>query len=117
MGRALLVYPGQLDNRRSIFVGGLDFQTKEEDLRAFFEKLVAAERDGDEAEVEDEEKSDDDEGDDKAPATKKSKASTSTSSQWVTHVRIIRDKDTQLGKGIAYVEFKVSLAIRTRYKR
>ena len=29
-------------------------------------------------------------------------------STWVTRVRIVRDRDTQLGKGFAYVQFVVS---------
>lgn len=103
---------GQLDNRRSIFVGGLDFQTKEEDLRKLFEKLVAAERSVEEKEEisESDEAGSDEDGGENKTSMKKEKSSTTTPSQWVTHVRIIRDKDTQLGKGIAYVEFKVCLS-------
>lgn len=87
---------GHFDTRRTLFVGGLDFQTKEEDLRAFFEKLLVTERGEAEAEVDSDE-------DVESEATKE----TPTTSKWVSHVRLIRDQDTQLGKGIAYVEFKV----------
>ena len=74
------------DPKLTIFVGNLDFASKEEDLRVFFEGIVSVERgppDGEESQ----------DGD-------KSKG-------WVTRVRMIRDKDTQLGKGFAYVQFSV----------
>jgi nucleolar protein 12 len=61
-------------------VGSLDFAAKDEDLRVFFESLLTTER---------------------QPAP--------DGQSWVTHVRIVRDADTQLGKGFAYVEFAVSL--------
>ncbi|KAF8322486.1 hypothetical protein DL93DRAFT_2162627, partial [Clavulina sp. PMI_390] len=124
--------PGQLDPRRTVFVGGLDFQSSEEDLRTFFEKLIGAAKAEDEGESDEEaddadseseggddgEEDEEDEDDaeekpsnvaDEEPAeddgaeVDESSAGVST---WVTHVRIIRDHDTQLGKGIAYVEFK-----------
>jgi len=70
----------------SIFVGNLDFGCKEEDLRVFFDGIVSGERGppGEESE--------DDDGD-KKPIT------------WVTRVRIVRDKETQVGKGFGYVQF------------
>lgn len=71
------------DPKFTVFVGNLDFGSKEEDLRVFFENLLVAERG--EKEGEDE------------------KAGT-----WVVRVRIVRDKDTQLGKGFAYIQFSVS---------
>ncbi|KAK0457413.1 uncharacterized protein EV420DRAFT_1629835 [Desarmillaria tabescens] len=77
------------DPKSSVFVGNLDFGSKEEDLRVFFETLVTEERGpptGD----------DDQDGDVKKSLT------------WVTRVRIVRDKETQLGKGFAYVQFTVS---------
>ncbi|KAL1406412.1 Nucleolar protein 12 [Vanrija albida] len=67
--------PSGTDPKQSLFVGGLDYAAKDEDVRAFFEGLVKAER-----------------GD--AP-----------SGSWVTGVRIVRDKETQLGKGFGYVHF------------
>ncbi|KAG8214408.1 hypothetical protein J3R82DRAFT_9404 [Butyriboletus roseoflavus] len=72
------------DPKLSIFVGNLDFASKEEDLRVFFERIVSAER----GPPDDEELQDGD-----------------MSKGWVTRVRMIRDKDTQLGKGFAYVQF------------
>ncbi|KAG6853561.1 hypothetical protein C0991_003231 [Blastosporella zonata] len=75
------------DPKSSVFVGNLDFASKEEDLRVFFEGVVSSER-GPPPVIEEGE----------GEATKKS-------SSWVTRVRIIRDKDTQLGKGFAYVQF------------
>ncbi|KAF5360334.1 hypothetical protein D9756_005093 [Leucocoprinus leucothites] len=73
------------DPKCTLFVGSLDLAAQEEDLRAFFESLMKTERGEPPS-------STDDEG------AKKSKT-------WVTHVRIIRDKDTQLGKGFGYVQF------------
>ncbi|KIY64162.1 hypothetical protein CYLTODRAFT_381221 [Cylindrobasidium torrendii FP15055 ss-10] len=62
----------------SVFVGSVDFAAKDEDLRAYFEALLTAERGGPP------------EGD---------------GARWVTRVRIVRDRETQLGKGFAYVQF------------
>ncbi|TFK33036.1 hypothetical protein BDQ12DRAFT_691735 [Crucibulum laeve] len=78
------------DAKLSVFVGNLDFASKEEDLRVFFEGLVSAERGGPVGEAEEEEE---EEVEVKKPKT------------WVTRVRIVRDKETQLGKGFAYIQF------------
>lgn len=67
--------PSGTDPKQSLFVGGLDYAAKDEDVRAFFEGLVKAER------------------------------GASPSGSWVTGVRIVRDKETQLGKGFGYVHF------------
>lgn len=84
----------QTDPRLSVFVGNLDFASSEEDLRAFFEALLCAER-GTPV-------SDDD-------------TSNRHGSLWVTRVRIVRDRDTQLGKGFAYVQFAVSVYPRMQH--
>ena len=96
MGRTLRadgVAGGVGDPKRTVFVGGLDFASREEDLRAFFEGVVSGERGPRGAIAGD---SDSDEEDAKAKLK-----------TWVTRVRIVRDKDTQLGKGFAYVQFVV----------
>lgn len=73
----------------SVFVGNLDFGCKEEDLRVFFEGVVSGERGPPGEEI----------GNVMDEAKKPN--------IWVTRVRIVRDKETQLGKGFAYVQFAV----------
>ena len=75
-----------VDTRLSIFVGNVDFSSTEEDLRAFFESLIRTERGA---------------RDVGERVSEKTKA-------WVTKVRMVRDRDTQLGKGFAYIQFAVS---------
>lgn len=81
------------DSQLSIFVGNLEFGSREEDLRVFFEGLICTERGP---------RSEGESGEDNENDAARRKPST-----WVTRVRIIRDKDTQLGKGFAYVRFAV----------
>src|SRR6266478_3631641 len=101
--RADAVGRGIGDPKRTIFVGSLDFASREEDVRVFFEGLVSAERGprsavaGDDSDSENEQGTDDPNAHGVKPK------------MWVTRVRIIRDKDTQLGKGFAYVQFAVRL--------
>lgn len=91
------------DPKATVFVGNLDFASKEEDLRVFFEGVVSAERGppGEGAET----SSDEDEADEESKSADEVRAKKLRT--WVKRVRIIRDKDTQLGKGFAYVQFVV----------
>lgn len=103
--------------KQTIFVGGLDFEANEEDVRSFFENLVVEERGAAQASTIDVL------GLDAKPpspemlerwtkefpwlAAEKHQYETTMVRQgeWVRSVRIVRDKATQLGKGIAYVRF------------
>ncbi|KAL0577442.1 Nucleolar protein 12 [Marasmius crinis-equi] len=83
-----------VDPKKCVFVGNLDFESKEEDVRVFFEGVIKAEKGPRPLKAGEEDDSDGEEGDTgPRPRT------------WVKRVRIIRDKDTQLGKGFAYVQF------------
>lgn len=108
--------------RATVFVGNLDFASKDEDLRVFFETLMVTEKgapppraakdeteDGDEKENDEDDDQDDDEEDAKKASgkTKGKGKAVASAPKWVKHVRIIRDKDTLLGKGFAYVQFTV----------
>lgn len=90
--------------KRTAFVGSLDFEAQEDDVRAFFEELLRAERGEPVPEEPRAEETEDGgkEGDGEAAPDSKRKS-------WVHSVRIVRDPDSQLGKGIAYVQFKVCL--------
>lgn len=76
--------------RFAIFVGNLDFASKEEDLRTFFEGLISVER-----------------GSPGQSINSRASNPTRKPLTWVTRVRIVRDNATQLGRGFAYVEFVV----------
>lgn len=91
------------DPKRTIFVGSLDFASKEEDLRVFFEGLISTERGPPPQSQDDPEVEESD-----AEEEEETKTATSKKHSWVKRVRIIRDKDTLLGKGFAYIQFIVS---------
>lgn len=67
------------DMKRTAFIGSLDFGATDDALRDALENIVKAERG-------------------QPPEGTRS---------WVESVRIIRDPDSQIGKGFAYVQFKV----------
>ena len=88
-----------VDPKKCVFVGNLDFESKEEDVRVFFEGVISSEKGPRPPQDGEEEESDGEE------VHISSKPRT-----WVKRVRIIRDKDTQLGKGFAYVQFVVRVS-------
>jgi nucleolar protein 12 len=102
---------GSIGNPKcTIFVGSLDFASREEDVRVFFEGLVSAERGPRSAVAGDSDSENEADTDD--PNAHETKPKT-----WVTRVRIIRDKYTQLGKGFAYVQFAVRSSSSLAYFR
>jgi len=82
------------DPRKTLFVGNLDFAAKEEELRVWFEGVMSQER-GPPSEGGGNDGDGDGVGDVRMERQK----------AWVRSVRIVRDRDTQLGKGFAYVRF------------
>ncbi|KAG7088611.1 hypothetical protein E1B28_012585 [Marasmius oreades] len=85
-----------VDPKKCVFVGNLDFQSREEDLRVFFEGVISSEKGPRSTD------SDDNEDDSELEGKGQTRAQPRN---WVKRVRIIRDKDTQLGKGFAYIQF------------
>ena len=89
-----------IDPKRTIFVGNLDFEAHEEEVRGLFEKLMCEER-GPPPEV-------------TSHAVRLDGTPVHTEplpGEWVQSVRIVRDKATQLGKGFAYVKFVDPLCV------
>lgn len=95
---------GAHDPKRTVFVGNLDFEAHEEELRELFERLVREERGNPPADLH------------AAPLRLDSQPCEEDSAvaqafrelhppEWVQSVRIVRDRATQLGKGFAYVKF------------
>ena len=109
------------DPKATIFVGNLDFACKEEDVRAFFEKLMVEEKgtpgengEGSSAKQDEDEKESEDENEnEEADGGEKTHTAATSLKAWVKRVRVIRDKDTLLGKGFGYVQFTVSMASLT----
>ncbi|PVF99092.1 hypothetical protein CPB86DRAFT_671774, partial [Serendipita vermifera] len=92
---------GERDPSSTVFVGNLEFTANEEDVRSFFETLLVSEL-GPLTRKSEEETSSSSESDSEG---ENSESGSPDSSHWVHSVRIVRDKDTQLGKGFAYVRF------------
>ncbi|UZJ55841.1 hypothetical protein CBS101457_005161 [Exobasidium rhododendri] len=88
--------------KRTVFVGNLDFEAKEEELRGFFESLMTKER-GSPPDV----MALDFTNSDKLPAPEEvvEEDAVKRLPAWVYGVRIIRDAATQMGKGFGYVRF------------
>ncbi|KAG8839729.1 hypothetical protein FRC18_008449 [Serendipita sp. 400] len=93
---------GTRDPAATIFVGSLDFSADEESLRTFFETLLTTEM-GPPKQLQHSDEGSDDSDEEKEAAL--GAMDSDGPSRWVHDVRIIRDKDTQLGKGFAYVRF------------
>jgi nucleolar protein 12 len=85
------------DPKLAVFVGNLDFASKEEDLRVFFEGVVSTERG--------------------PPPLKEDEEGVKRPNTWVARVRIVRDKETQLGKGFAYIQFSVGFLFYFGFQR
>lgn len=76
------------EEKRTLYIGSLDFEEKEQAIRELCEKLMTEERG--EPTVDND---------------------TGRSASWVERVRLVRDAETGLGKGFAYVMFKVSQVV------
>ncbi|KAG8897005.1 hypothetical protein FRC00_004941 [Tulasnella sp. 408] len=105
VGAAKSTNPGasREEMKRTVFVGSLDFEAQEDDVRGFFEELLRAERGESVLDESDAKENEDDSEDDGEEAKANS---SSKRASWVQSVRIVRDPDSQLGKGIAYVQLK-----------
>lgn len=86
-----LVRAQQLRIQRTVFVGNLDFEASEEELRAFFEALLREERGDPPVST--------------APSDEDLGSTVARPAEWVRSIRIVRDRATQMGKGFAYVRF------------
>ena len=106
------------DPKRTLFVGGLDFETDEEEVRAFFEALLVEELGAAGESVTIPITGLDGEPVSPAllealssnfpfihPDQRKVKDSVVRDAEYVRSVRLIRDAATQMGKGIGYVNF------------
>jgi len=80
------------EEKRTLYIGSLDFEEKEQSIRELCENLMIEER-GKPISERDENKA-----------------------SWVERVRLVRDPETGLGKGFAYVMFKVSFEFTLRFK-
>lgn len=73
------------EEKRTLYIGALDFEEKEQSIRELCENLMIEERG--------------------KPTTDED----GTTASWVERVRLVRDPETGLGKGFAYVMFKVGV--------
>lgn len=108
------------ENSRTLFVGNLDFEADEEDVRALFEGLVREERGPppvstgssrgpvavlDKLSLPSMSKAAAVDADDDDDAEASAHLSLLEQPTWVSSVRLIRDPATQMGKGFGYIRF------------
>lgn len=88
------------EEKRTLYIGSLDFEEKEEAIRELCERLMVEER----GKPVNEQHVNGTDGGEKGNVNHR--AGDGPSSSWVERVRLVRDPETGLGKGFAYVMFK-----------
>lgn len=83
------------EEKRTLYIGGLDYEEKEQAIRELCEKLMIEERGS------------------PPSSSNETDATVGHAASWVEKVRLVRDSETGLGKGFAYVMFKVGFSFKT----